>query len=456
MITLSNTLTGKKEAFVPLNEKEVGMYNCGPTVYDYVHVGNLRSYVFADILRRILTWNGYNVRQVVNITDLGHLSSDADSGEDKMTKGLKREGKPLTLEAMRELGDFYTERFIENLQDLNIELPTHLPKASDHIKEDIELIQALEHKGFVYRTSDGLYFDTSKDADYGKLGAVELKEDEVHARVAANPEKHNQRDFAVWKFNTDLGYESPWGKGFPGWHIECSAMSMRYLGETFDIHTGGIDHIPVHHNNEIAQSESATGKLYVRYWLHNAFVNVESGKMAKSAGNFVTLNSLKEQNIDPLAYRYWLLTAHYRTQTTFSEEALQAAHNAYKRLRREVSTLPEGGAVHGPAIKQFTAYINDDLDTPKAIAYVWELLKDASISPADKRATLLKFDTVLGLKLGESKTIEIPSEVTELAEKRKTARSQKDWIASDNLREEIKNKGFEIKDTPEGYEITYL
>lgn len=288
MLYLTNTLTKQKELFVPLNEKNVGMYNCGPTVYDYAHIGNLRAYVFADILRRTLEYAGYTVNQVMNITDIGHLSSDADDGEDKMTRGLKREGKPLTLEAMKELADFYAEAFKKDLSWLNIEMPHHMPKASEHIAEDIALIQKLEARGFLYTTSDGVYFNTEKDPHYGKLGGLS-DINEAQARIHAQSEKKSPRDFAVWKKNDVLGYESPWGKGFPGWHMECSAMSMKYLGETFDIHTGGIDHIPVHHNNEIAQSENATGKPYVRTWLHNAFVTVPSGKMAKSEGTGLTL-----------------------------------------------------------------------------------------------------------------------------------------------------------------------
>ena len=443
--------------------QKVGMYNCGPTVYDYAHIGNLRAYVFADILRRTLELNGYTVDQVINITDIGHLASDGDDGDDKMTKGLKREGKTLTLENMKWLADLYTEKFKEDLIDLNIQLPTHLPKASEHIQEDIELLKKLEEKGFMYKTSDGVYFDTSKDPDYGQLGkshAKEIKdnessEDESQSRIGLNSEKKNPKDFAVWKFNDVLGYESPWGKGFPGWHIECSAMSMKYLGETFDIHTGGVDHIPVHHNNEIAQSESATGEKYVNYWVHNAFMNIEGGKMAKSDGNFLRLQSIKDKGISPLAYRYWLLGARYSSPMNFSWEALEGANNAFKKLETHILELGEtSGAVHEKYHQEFLKLLNDDLDTPKALALVWEVLGDSSLSDSDKKATLFDFDTVLGLGLKNIKTEPIPAEVYVLADEREIARKNKDYAKSDELRKKIEELGYLVKDTESGPKIS--
>lgn len=457
MLKLTNTLSGKKEAFESIKEQKVGMYNCGPTVYDFAHIGNLRSYVFADVLRRALELNGYAVTQVINITDIGHLASDADDGEDKMTKGLKREGKPFTLEAMKELADFYTERFKEDLTELNIKLPTYLPKASDHIKEDLELLKKLEAKGFIYKTSDGVYFDTAKDPDYGKLGNQNKLKDDTETRIGINSEKKNQKDFAVWKFNDKLGYKSSWGQGFPGWHIECSAMSMKYLGETFDIHTGGIDHIPVHHNNEIAQSESATGKPYVHYWLHNAFVNIEGGKMAKSEGNFLRLQTLKDKNIAPLAYRYWLLGGRYNTPMNFSWEALEAAQNALEKLQTRFLDLgTEHGDVDFTFVSTFTDFINDDLDTPQALALVWEVLADKSLSNADKKSTLLAFDTVLGLGLDTLKidTEPIPDTVHYLVKEREIARKKKDFKKSDELRAEIEDYGYLVKDTDAGPKIS--
>src|SRR3989338_11419052 len=298
-----NTLTGKKEPFSPIdpNKKEVRMYNCGPTVYNYSHIGNLRAYVFAYVLRRTLEYNGYKVKQVMNITDVGHLTSDGDDGDDKMVKALKREGKPFTLEAMREVADFYTKAFKDDLTALNIKIPETLEHASDHIPEDIELVQELEAKGFAYKTSDGMYFDTSKFPSYGKLGNINLKGQLAGARVSVNSEKKNPADFTLWKkshrqgsgqADNDIGWESLWGKGFPGWHIECSAMSRKYLGQPFDIHTGGIDHIPVHHQNEIAQSEAAYGVPLANFWLHNEFLKVDGQKMSKSLGNIYTIKNL--------------------------------------------------------------------------------------------------------------------------------------------------------------------
>ena len=448
-ISLQNTLSGKKEKFVPIKEGEVSMYNCGPTVYDYAHIGNLRSYVFADVLRRMFEYNNYKVRQIVNITDIGHLSSDSDDGEDKMTKALKREGKPMTLEAMREIADFYFGGFKKDLMDLNVELPAEFPFASDNIKEDIELVEKLTEKNFTYKTNDGIYFDISKFKDYGKLGNISLTEDE-HSRIGINIEKKNSRDFAVWKFNSELGYDAPFGKGFPGWHIECSAMSVKYLGPEFDIHTGGIDHIPVHHNNEIAQSVCA-GYPYARVWMHNAFLNVDSGRMAKSEENFITIKTLKERDVDPLAYRYLLLTAQYSSPLQFSWNALNGAQTTLKKLREKLVLLPDSGKI---VETTFNKFINDNLDTPKALALIWDILKDESLADTDKKATILDFDKVLGLKLDQTIDFEMPENVKLLIEKRDKARSDKNFVKSDELRLEIELLGFEVKDTPDGTKVT--
>lgn len=456
-IHLHNTLTGKKEEFKPLKEGEVSMYNCGPTVYNYAHIGNLRSYVFADTIRRVFEYNGYNVKQVINVTDIGHLSSDADDGEDKMTKALKREGKPLTLSAMREVADFYFEKFKDDLKSLNIEMPEHFPFASDHIKEDIELVEKLEKGGFTYKTSDGIYFDIKKYPEYGELGNVKQvieKADETESRIGLNPEKRNSQDFAVWKFNNELGYDAPFGKGFPGWHIECSAMSVKYLGPEFDIHTGGIDHIPVHHNNEIAQSVCA-GDPYAKYWMHNAHLNIATengeGKMAKSGDNFITLQTLKEKKIDPLALRYVFLSARYSSPLQFNWETLEGAQTALNRIREKISKLPDNGSVVNT---NFINYINDDLDTPRALALVSEILNDENISGEDKKATLLHMDSVLGLKLDLVTNIVIPDEVIKLMQERDIARANKDFAKSDELRNEIEKLGFEVKDTPEGTAVS--
>jgi len=452
-IYIQNTLTGEKEEFNPLKEGEVSMYNCGPTVYDYAHIGNLRAYVFADTLRRVFEYNGLKVNQVINVTDIGHLSSDSDDGEDKMTKALKREGKPLTLQAMREVADFYFEKFKEDLKSLNIETPEHFPFASDHIKEDIELVSKLEQGGFTYKTSDGLYFDIKKFPEYGKLGNVKISDD-TESRIGVNPEKRNSQDFAVWKFNSELGYDAPFGKGFPGWHIECSAMSVKYLGPEFDIHTGGIDHIPVHHNNEIAQSVCA-GDPYAKYWMHNAHLNIAtengSDKMAKSGGNFITLGTLKEKKIDPLALRYVFLGARYSTPLSFSWETLEGAETALNRIRQKISKLPDGGVV---AQTDFLKFINDDLDTPKALALISEILNSESILDEDKKETILHMDAVLGLEIGKITNVVIPDLVVTLMQERNIARTNKDFEKSDELRKQIEALGYEIKDTKDGTEIT--
>ncbi|HEY0907964.1 MAG TPA: cysteine--tRNA ligase [Candidatus Paceibacterota bacterium] len=461
-IQFHNTLSGKKEEFKPLKKTifgtpKVGMYHCGPTVYNYIHIGNLRAFFLADITRRMFEGHGYKVKQVMNVTDVGLLESD--NAEDKMTIALKREGKPLTLEAMRELADFYTAAFVGDLKDLNIQLPHKLPKASEHIAEDIDVIKKLERKGLTYKIKDGIYFDTSKTDDYGKLGQVPDMANEK-SRIGMNSEKKNPRDFALWKFNDSLGWDSPWGKGFPGWHIECSAMSMKYLGETFDIHTGGIDLIPIHHNNEIAQSEHATGHDFAKYWLHNAFVNVGEAKMAKSAGNYITLKTLVEKGYSPMDYRYFLLGARYSTPLSFSFEALDAAKNAYKRLTNAVCELPFGGKADSGYWNRALAAAGDDLDTPKVLALQWEILKDANLSPANKKATILKIDSLLGLAKEEPQSAKataapsIPAEIQKLADERIAARAAKDWKRSDNLRLEIESLGYDVKDTTEDQKLT--
>lgn len=455
-IRLFNTLSRSKEIFKPLKKGAVFMYNCGPTVYDFAHIGNLRAYVFSDILRRVFEYNGYQVHQVMNITDVGHLVSDNEDGEDKMTKALKRENKPLTLESMREVASFYSDRFIDDLKSLNIELPQKFPRASDHIKEDIELISLLENKGFAYKTSDGMYFDVAKFPSYGKLGNISLVGQKAGERVIVKPLKHDPADFTLWKFDPKIGWDSPWGKGFPGWHIECSAMSRHYLGQPFDIHTGGIDHIPVHHNNEIAQSEAAYGVPLADYWMHSAFLNSNDRKMAKSEGGFLKLSSLLDESISPLGYRYWLLTAHYRSPVDFASEAVRAAQTALIRLMQFVAAAPETGLISQEYRKRFNESVNDDLDMPRAVALAWELLKDSKVSDGDKRATLIDFDRVFGLKLDSVPRIaeeSVPEEVKALVEAREEARNAKDWKKADALRTEIEARGFTVKDTDKGFEL---
>ncbi len=431
------------------------MYNCGPTVYNYVHIGNLRSNIFADILRRMFEYNGFEVKQVVNITDVGHLRGDGDEGEDKMTNALKKAGKSLTLESLKEHADFYTEAFLKDLDLLNIETPTLLPKASENVDEDLKIIEKLEEKGFTYKTSDGIYFDISKDKDYGKLGGIN-KSGTAESRIETNSEKKNPNDFALWKFNNDLGWDSKLGKGFPGWHLECSAMAMKYLGETFDVHTGGIDHIPIHHNNEIAQSESATGKPFANYWLHNAFINIDGEKIAKSLGNDIYLKDLIDKGFSPLSYRYYLLGAHYSTPMNFNWDALQGADTTLKRLISSLDT-EESGVVLDEYKERFLNLINDDLDTPKALALIWEIIQNSEISVADKKATILDFDKVLGLNLEkqlEGLYFKIPEEVSSLLEERELARQNKNFEKSDQIRDQIEKMGYEIKDTEDGPKLT--
>ncbi|MDO8579314.1 MAG: cysteine--tRNA ligase, partial [bacterium] len=372
-IELYNTLTGKKEKFVPIErglfgKPKVGMYHCGPTVYNYAHIGNLRAYVFADTLKRLMKVAGYKVKQIINITDVGHFTSDDDTGEDKMEKAREREHK-----SAWDIAEFYTKAFFSDLADLNIDTSdTQFPRATSYIKEQIKMIKTLSEKGFTYPTSDGIYFDTSKFPEYGKLGNINLGGIREGERIGLNEEKKNPTDFALWKFSPasknskekrDMEWPSPWGVGFPGWHIECSAMSRSLLGDVFDIHTGGIDHIPTHHNNEIAQSESVTGKIPARIWMHNAFVNISGGKMAKSDENFITLSSLKEKGYPPLAYRYFLLGARYRTQLNFTWEALDGSTNAYKKLVATIRELPPGGKVNKELWNRILGFVADDLDT---------------------------------------------------------------------------------------------
>ncbi len=445
-IQLTNTLSKKKEIFEPIKPNTVGMYHCGPTVYDYVHIGNLRAFLLADITRRVFEYNGYEVNQVMNITDIGHLVSDGDDGDDKMTKGLKREGMAVTLENMLALARKYEGFFLNDIAHMNILRPKNVVRASEHIAEDIDIIKKLEEKGHTYLTSDGVYFATDTMHDYGKLGNI-MQTAHDHARVE-NSEKKNPRDFALWKLDAEKGWGSPWGKGFPGWHIECSGMSMKYLGDQFDIHTGGHDLASVHHNNEIAQSECATGHApFVKYWLHNEFINIGENKMAKSGGNFITLQTLREKGINPLALRYLYLQSHYRSQVSFSWEALEAAETALTKLKRTVANLPDDGSMNQDYQVLFHEMVNDDLNTAGGLATVWELLKNSEVLDADKKATILDFDRVLGLKLDENVAErEIPAAIQELMNQRKAARDAKDWATADRLRYEIIAQGYEVQD----------
>lgn len=425
------------------------MYHCGPTVYDYVHIGNLRSFLLADYLRRSFEFLGYEVHQVMNITDVGHLVSDGDEGEDKMTKALKREGKEITTENMIDIANTYAEAFIGDLNELNILLPHQLPKASNHIQEDIEIVKQLEEKGYTYTTSDGVYFNTSKMDNYGALGGTS---EDGESRIIENSEKLHPADFALWKFDKTNGWDSLWGHGFPGWHIECSAMAMKYLGAQFDIHTGGADLKSIHHNNEIAQSECATGcSPFVHYWVHGEMLNVNGGKLSKSTGGNIGLHTLKEKGFDPLVYRYLSLQTHYRSPMNFSYEALEAARTSLDKIRKNILELKETssavGEVNNEFLTTFTEKIKDDINLPQALAVFHEVLK-SNIEDGEKLATLLKFDTVLGLDLDNytPEELVIPEGINILLSLRKKARENKQWEESDKIRDEIRHQGFEVID----------
>lgn len=455
MISLYNTFIHKKEPFEPLKKGRVSLYTCGPTVYNFVHIGNLRTYVFEDLLKRVLKYNGFKINHIMNITDVGHLTSDADEGEDKMEKGAAREGKTAW-----DIAKFYTAAFVKDLKLLNILPPDKMPRATDHIKEQIALIKILEQKGFAYRTTDGMYFDTGKLADYGKLSPQSFKDKKAGTRVKINKEKHSPWDFALWKFSPkgaarQMEWNSPWGVGFPGWHIECSAMARTYLGQPFDIHCGGIDHIAIHHTNEIAQSEAAYGVLLARVWLHGEFVVIgEQEKMAKSASNFLTLAALKKKGFSPLAYRYLLLGTHYRSPLSFSFEALQGAQNALDALYDMARGFEKPRVGCAEFEEKFLAAVNDDLNVPKALGITWELLKSDYPNYA-KAQSLLKFDEVLGLGFKQllGKLLRVPKRICALLEAREKARAARDWAESDALRKQIEKAGYRLEDTPKGYII---
>lgn len=447
-IYLHNTLSNKKELFRPIKSGEVAMYNCGPTVYGRQHLGNLSMFVFTDILRRTLEYAGFEVKQVVNITDFGHLTSDNDEGEDKMTKGLKAEGLEVSMDNMKTLARKYADIFLSDISDLNIKIKdTKFPFASDYIEEQIKLIEKLEEKGFTYRTSDGIYFDTGKFKNYGKLGrafALATAGKET-SRVGENLEKKSQRDFALWKFNPDLGWDSKWGKGFPGWHIECTAMVFELLGEQIDIHTGGIEHIPVHHNNEIAQAEAASGKSpFSRFWLHREHLQIEDEKISKSVGNVLYLSDLKAKKIHPLSFRYWLLTSRYNTPTNFTWEAVEGAQVALEKIVAEY--FLRGGLRNGssrpPLLERFEEAIADNLNTPVTIALLQE---------AKSREEIDVMDKILGLniKVLAEQIQQIPDEIKDLQKQRDAARKNEDWRLSDDLRDRIESKGFIVKDLSE-------
>lgn len=460
-IKLYNTLTREKEIFNPLDEKEVKIYSCGPTVYYYAHIGNLRTYLFMDNLRRVLRYNGYTLKHAMNITDVGHLESDADDGEDKMMKAAKRENKD-----PYQIAEFYTKRFMQDLDALNIWKPEIICKATEHIKEMEEYVQTIIKNGYAYETKNTIYFDTSKLDKYGILSNISIEDQKAGARVEFDNEKKNVTDFALWikaPENHIMKWDTFWGKCYPGWHIECSAMSKKYLGELFDIHTGGIDHIPIHHENEIAQSKGCTGHIPANTWMHSEFLLIDGGKMSKSLNNVYTLEDLKQKGFDPIVYRMFNYTSHYRNKLNFTWEALESAKKSLYRLKDAYKKQSEGteevqdNIIENYKIK-FNEAINDDLNMPLAMSIVWDVAKN-NIKSKKFADLLLDFDTVLGLKINENiedekENEELPEEIMVIINERKQARENKDWQESDRLRDLLSEKGYNVKDTKEGMEVT--
>ncbi|MCL2128933.1 MAG: cysteine--tRNA ligase [Treponema sp.] len=468
-LKLFNTLGRKLERFEPIIPGKTGFYGCGLTVYNYAHIGNLRAYITHDILVRTLRRFGYDVTHVMNITDVGHLSGDNDEGDDKMVKSAAERGK-----SVLEIAEFYTQAFLGDMEKLNIARPSIICKATDHVGDMISLIKRIEANGFTYSSGGNLYFDISKFPNYGDLALLRLDELKAGARTDMDNNKKNPGDFVLWftksKFeNQALVWDSPWGRGYPGWHIECSAMSIKYLGETFDIHAGGIDHIPIHHTNEIAQSEAATGKHpWVKYWVHNEFLLLDKEKkekMSKSTGSFITLNNLIDEGYDPLDYRYFLLGGHYRSQLKFSFDALNGAKNSRKSLMEKIRSLSEkaGGTFSETTatdkyINAFNEALADDLNTPRALAELWGLLKDASISPNEALSAVYDMDGILGLNLSKEAvqktegrgTPELITEIENLINERKQAKDAKNYARADEIRQILKERGVILEDSPSG------
>ena len=459
-IFFTNTLTRKKEIFKPIDEKEVRIYSCGPTVYKDATIGNMRTSIFQDVLRRVLRYNGYKIKHVMNITDVGHLVSDGDEGEDKMIKSAREEHK-----SPAEIADYYTKLFFEDLKNLNIETPEIVCKATDHIPDMLKYVETLMEKGYAYETSTAIYFDISKLDKYPVLSNLNLEEQKAGARVEVDPEKKSPYDFALWikaPENHLMKWDSPWGPSYPGWHIECSAMGQKYLGEQFDIHTGGIDLIPTHHENEIAQSKGYCGKIPARYWLHGEYLLINGGKMSKSLGNVYLLKDIINRGYNPLSYRLFSYSSHYRNKLNFTWEGIEASQKSLERLKQGYQAHLNGkDEVEDEKVNEyeerFHKAINDDLNMPLAMGVVWEVIRNDKKSP-ELAKLLLKFDSVLGLKIDEKEEIkqEIPKEILELIEERKKAREDKNWEESDRIRDLIKEKGYEIKDTKEGTEVRFL
>lgn len=457
-ILLYNTLTHNKEKFVSINQKEIKMYSCGPTVYSYAHIGNFRTYVFVDSLRRMFKYNGYKMNHVMNITDVGHLTSDADTGEDKMEKAAKKEGKnPF------EIAKFYTDVFMKDMKKLNISMPETITKATDNIPQMMEMVEEIIKNGYGYETSKGIYFDVSKLDKYPVLSNNDVSGQEAGARIEVDPEKKNPYDFALWiKAPKDhlMKWDSPWGKSYPGWHIECSAMGRRFLGENFDIHTGGVDHIPVHHENEIAQCKGSFGHNPANFWMHCEFLLVDGGKMSKSLGNIYTISQLEEKGIEALAFKLFCFSSHYRNKINFTLEGAKASQVALNRLRNGyVNHLNGDEKVEKEVIdefeRRFHSAINDDLNMTEAMGVVWDVIKYPKKSK-QLSDLILRFDEVLGLDLKNAEkylnkeSSDIPKEIADLIEKRKEAKIKKDWALADSIRDEISSAGYTIKDLPGG------
>lgn len=453
-----NTLTREKNIFKPIDSNEVKIYSCGPTVYKDATIGNMRTSIFQDVLRKVLRYNGYKIKHVMNITDVGHLVSDGDEGEDKMLKSAREEHKtPL------EIAEHYTQLFFNDLEDLNVERPEIVCKATEHIKEMLEYVEELVKNGYAYETSTAIYFDISKLDKYPILSNLDLKEQKAGARIDVDTEKRNPYDFALWikaPENHLMKWDSPWGPSYPGWHIECSAMERKYLGEQFDIHTGGIDLIPTHHENEIAQSKGACGKIPANYWMHGEYLLINGGKMSKSLGNTYLVKDIKEKGYNPLVYKLFSYSSHYRNKLNFTWEGIESASKSLERLKNGYQNHLKGTDKVDEEIinkyeEKFHEAINDDLNMPSAMGVVWEVVRNEDKSPSLAKL-LLKFDTVLGLKIDEnnSKNEELPEEILELVEQRKVARENKDWNKSDELRDLITEKGYIVKDTKQGQEVS--
>ncbi len=467
-VSIYNTMKRSIQPFIPLQDGRVGMYCCGPTVYNYAHIGNLRTYIFEDLLHRVLVYAGLDLTHVMNITDVGHLSDDGDEGEDKMERRSRESGM-----SVYEIAKMYTDSFFKDTAALNIIIPDVTCKATDHISEMIDLIVRLEERGHTYISGGNVYFSIDTFPQYGRLARLKLDQLNSGARIEVDENKRNPKDFVLWftkgKFeNQTMKWDSPWGVGYPGWHLECSAMSMKYLGETFDIHCGGIDHVSVHHTNEIAQSEASTGKEWVRYWVHGEFLIDETGKMSKSKGDFLTIPLLQERGFDPLDYRYFCLTGHYRSQLIFTWDALESARNGRENLKKQIQSIlrsADGVAVEVSSdaaktvMDDFNRHIGTDLHIPQALAVLWTLVKNSEISASEKVTMIGEMDRIFALDLLLEDTVEteaVPQEILDLVQERIEAKQAKDYGRADALRSAIQEKGYTVKDTKDGAEITRI